>query len=200
MSIIQFLASWSKELPSNNDKDSVQVDNQEIDEALFHNYFESSAIYNVITYLLGIGDRHLDNILINNAGKLFHIDFGYILGEDPKPYPPPFKFTGEMIEVFEGKYRNLFIRKCVGYFVYLRQNSFLILSMLYSMLDSNLIINPKQEKIMDLESIKGIESRFRLDVNVHDAEIFFENIISQSLNAKWTLICDKLHTFEKWMN
>ena len=35
-------------------------------------------------------------------GRLFHIDFGYILGRDPKPYPPPMKLTREMIEGMGG--------------------------------------------------------------------------------------------------
>jgi phosphatidylinositol 3-kinase len=36
------------------------------------------------------------------SGKLFHIDFGYILGRDPKPMPPPMKLSKEMIEAFGG--------------------------------------------------------------------------------------------------
>lgn len=64
---------------------------------IFDNYMESCASYCVITYLLGIGDRHLENLLIDNEGKLFHIDFGYAMGEDPKPYPPPFKLNKPMV-------------------------------------------------------------------------------------------------------
>jgi Phosphatidylinositol 3- and 4-kinase len=32
------------------------------------------------------------------AGNLFHIDFGYIFGRDPKPMAPPFRFTREMAD------------------------------------------------------------------------------------------------------
>lgn len=36
-------------------------------------------------------------------GRLFHIDFGYILGNDPKPFPPPMKLCREMIEAMGGQ-------------------------------------------------------------------------------------------------
>ena len=38
----------------------------------------------VLCYILGVGDRHTENILINKWGDLIHIDFSYLLGEDPK--------------------------------------------------------------------------------------------------------------------
>jgi phosphatidylinositol 3-kinase len=44
----------------------------------------------------------LDNLLLTKNGELFHIDFGYILGRDPKPYPPPMKLTKDMIEAMGG--------------------------------------------------------------------------------------------------
>lgn len=44
----------------------------------------------------------MDNLLLTRNGELFHIDFGYILGRDPKPYPPPMKLTKDMIEAMGG--------------------------------------------------------------------------------------------------
>lgn len=65
-------------------------------------FTKSCAAYTVITYLLGIGDRHLDNIMITEEGKLFHIDFGYIFGQDPKLVCPEIRLTPEMIDTMGG--------------------------------------------------------------------------------------------------
>lgn len=65
-------------------------------------YLISCAGYCVITYLLGVGDRHLDNIMIKRDGKLLHIDFGYIFGYDPKPLRPLLRLTPEMVSAMGG--------------------------------------------------------------------------------------------------
>lgn len=49
--------------------------------------------------------RHLDNLLLQDDGRLFHVDFGFILGKDPKPFPPPMKLCKEMVEAMGGAER-----------------------------------------------------------------------------------------------
>lgn len=57
--------------------------------------------------------RHLDNLLLRDDGRLFHVDFGYILGRDPKPFPPPMKLCKEMVEAMGGAERYIETSKIV---------------------------------------------------------------------------------------
>lgn len=81
----------------------------------------SLAGYCVVTYLLGVGDRHQDNLLLRDTGQLFHIDFSFIMGRDPKPLPPPMRLSKDMIEMFdEDRFRD-FLRHCFTAFEILRK-------------------------------------------------------------------------------
>jgi len=45
-------------------------------------YSRSLAVSNIVGYILGIGDRHCSNILIDHStGELVHIDFGVAFGQ-----------------------------------------------------------------------------------------------------------------------
>ena len=58
------------------------------------------------------------------AGRLFHIDFGYILGRDPKPMPPPIRLSREMVDAMGGTDSPLFRdfkKLCDTAFLHLRR-------------------------------------------------------------------------------
>ena len=77
--------------------------------------------YSVVTYLLGVGDRHFDNLLLRDTGQLFHIDFGFIMGRDPKPLPQAMRVSKDMIEMFDEQRSLDFLRHCFTAFIILRK-------------------------------------------------------------------------------
>ena len=62
----------------------------------------------VLCYVLGVGDRHLENILVTRGGDLLHIDFSYILGEDPKRLSEEMKITNDMLLMLGGYESRVF--------------------------------------------------------------------------------------------
>lgn len=160
-------------------------------------YVRSCAGYCVITFIIGVGDRHLDNILLDSSGHFFHIDFGFIFGRDPKPMPPAFRLTREMVEGMGGlessEYRQFCSLACQA-FNTLRKSAGLILNLLHLMSDAgieDLSNNPSG----DAESvIARVEERFRLELTDEKAERFFLGLINDSLAALAPRVMDVLHS------
>jgi hypothetical protein len=52
-------------------------------DVCYKNFLDSLARWSVISFLIGLGDRHRNNILLCRDGRLVHIDFGWVLGQEP---------------------------------------------------------------------------------------------------------------------
>uniref|UniRef100_A0A182QR64 Serine/threonine-protein kinase ATM n=1 Tax=Anopheles farauti TaxID=69004 RepID=A0A182QR64_9DIPT len=65
-------------------------------------YTKSVAVSSMIGYVLGIGDRHVQNILIDKrTGEIIHIDFGiaFEMGKNlPTPETIPFRLTRDIVD------------------------------------------------------------------------------------------------------
>lgn len=73
--------------------------------AAVENFARSLAAYSVISYILQLKDRHNGNILIDSAGHIVHIDFGFMLSNTPGSMgfeAAPFKLTQEYVDVLGG--------------------------------------------------------------------------------------------------
>lgn len=67
-----------------------------------HTFVQSVAVSCVLSYILGLGDRHLENILISEEGELLHIDFGYLFNSDPHGVPTEMRITRQTLEAMGG--------------------------------------------------------------------------------------------------
>lgn len=86
--------------------------------------------------MISFGDRPIDT-----TGHFFHVDFGYILGRDPKPYPPPVKVCKEMVDAMGGTTSSHYARfqsLCYTAFIGLRKNANLILNLFALMVDAGI--------------------------------------------------------------
>ncbi|CAH1797509.1 unnamed protein product [Owenia fusiformis] len=161
------------------------------------NYVKSCAGYSVITYLLGVGDRHLDNILIANNGKLFHVDFGYILGRDPKPMPSPMRLSKEMIEAMGGMNSEHFLdfkKLCYTAFLALRRSANLILNLFSLMIDANvpdIALEPDK-------TVKKVQDKFHFDLNDEEAVQNMQNIIDVSASATMAALMEQMHRLAQY--
>uniref|UniRef100_A0A672LGI3 phosphatidylinositol-4,5-bisphosphate 3-kinase n=1 Tax=Sinocyclocheilus grahami TaxID=75366 RepID=A0A672LGI3_SINGR len=140
----------------------------------------SCAGYCVATYVLGIGDRHSDNIMVRSTGQLFHIDFGHILGNFKSKFGikrerVPFILTHDFIHVIQqGKTSNTekfgnFRQYCEEAYLILRKNGNLFITLFALMLTAGL---PELTSVKDIQYLKK-HKRYKLQSDLQISWIFY---------------------------
>lgn len=159
-------------------------------------FLHSCAGYSVATYILGICDRHNDNIMITNSGHLFHIDFGKFLGDAQmmgsiKRDRTPFVLTADMAYVINGGDRpskkfQTFIELCTMGFNIIRRNRNLFLN-LFSLMSSAKIHG------LNNESIRYIDKMLMPNLTEPEAMAKFTRLIGDCLNSRSTQVNFFIH-------
>jgi phosphatidylinositol 4-kinase len=155
------------------------------------NFVKSMAAYSVISFLLQFKDRHNGNIMIDDAGHLIHIDFGFCFDIAPggiKFERAPFKLTAEMIAVMGGSSTSQsyrwFEELTVKAFLASRQHCEHLAHVVEIMLDSGL-------PCFKPETIQHFKERFVLDRTEREAADFMRELIKKSAGSYSTGTYDR---------
>jgi hypothetical protein len=180
---------------------------EEVVDHAVRNFLRSCAGYVVTTYVMGIGDRHPSNIMMQTDGHLFHIDFGHFLGNfKTKKIAPgikikrersPLVFTPQMLHVLnpardewdtEHPLVGQFLHFAAYTFEMLRRESSLFTSLFTLMVPAGL---PELKSDEDVDYMRRM---LRLDLTDSvEAQLELEKTIKDSVNTSWKQIDDWMH-------
>ncbi|KAI1311435.1 phosphatidylinositol 3 [Xylaria venustula] len=155
------------------------------------NFVKSMAAYSIISFLLQFKDRHNGNIMIDDAGHILHIDFGFCFDIAPggvKFERAPFKLTNEMILVMGGNIEHQafksFEELCVKAFLACRPYAEKLSQIVLLMMESGL-------PCFKPESVKHFKERFVLEKNEREAAEFVKDLVRKSAGSYSTMVYDQ---------
>ncbi|XP_041080817.1 phosphatidylinositol 4,5-bisphosphate 3-kinase catalytic subunit gamma isoform-like [Polyodon spathula] len=165
---------------------------QEIYYQAMERFVTSCAGYCVATYVLGIGDRHNDNIMITEQGNLFHIDFGHIMGNTKRflgvnRERVPFVLTPDFLYMMGrvGRKSSLYFKRfkeiCIRAYLDLRSNSNLLITLFSLMMLTGI------PELSSTDDIKYLKEALQLGKDDNSAQEHFLNQISICENQGWTV-------------
>ncbi|KAL8808588.1 MAG: hypothetical protein Q9200_004223 [Gallowayella weberi] len=144
------------------------------------NFVKSMAAYSLISYLLQFKDRHNGNIMVDDAGHILHIDFGFCFDIAPggvRFERAPFKLTSEMVAVMGGSTTSQsyrwFEELCIKAFLASRQHTEKLCHLVVLMLGSGLPCFKPQ-------TITHLRERFVLEKSDREAAGFMRDLIKKS--------------------
>ncbi|KAL3920836.1 MAG: hypothetical protein SGARI_006845, partial [Bacillariaceae sp.] len=173
-------------------------------KAAQRNFMTSLAAYSIVSYLLGLKDRHNGNIMIDTRGHLIFIDFGFAMGMAPghefSMERAPFKFTAEYVEVMGGVddpcYQE-FERLFVAGFQAARKNSQIALGLVEIMMHKSNYPCFSGWRYGHGVALKRFEKRLMLEVPDEKIEMRAKHLIKTARDHWGTRAYDK---FQQWSN
>lgn len=150
----------------------------------------SCAGYAVATYILGIGDRHNDNIMMKESGQLFHIDFGHFLGNKKTKFNiqrerVPFILTEHFVYIISNAEKEPdnfeeFKTICEDAYLIIRSKAPLIIQLFNMMVNSGI---PQLNNFSDIDYLKDV---LALNCTTEEARGRFRKKFKEAKDSSWT--------------
>jgi serine/threonine-protein kinase ATR len=172
-------------------------------------YGRSLAAWSMVGHLVGLGDRHLENILIDEKnGELVHVDFDCLFDKGlqlEKPELVPFRLTPNLVDGLGiSGVEGLFRRSAEVSMRVLRANEETLMSVLQTFVHDPLVEwrqsnQERESKATETLSkirlrLKGKASRDSLPLNVHGQ---VHNLIEKAVSDK--LLCQMYIGWMSWL-
>nr|VZI25998.1 unnamed protein product [Spirometra erinaceieuropaei] len=193
--ILNWLESFANDYPPNQQKETFVL---------------TLVASSVLTYVLGIGDRHNDNIMVCKSGQLFNIDFAKIFGNFQTIIGinrdrAPFVLTPDMLRVVKDalstwpapskqkKDKGLddlqqFVGLCREAYNLLRKNAHALLNILEMARYSGM-------PGLTSENVKYVVDALRLEDSDDEARLHFTSLIRESKKTMTTQINFFMHSW-----
>lgn len=166
------------------------------------NFMLSLVGYSLVSYLLGLKDRHNGNIMIDVRGRLIFIDFGFAMGMAPGHEfsfeRAPFKMTNDYIEVMGGLYSDCFSefrRLFVAGFQAARENSQIALGLVEIMMYKSKYPCFSGPRYGGSNGLLGFQRRLMLTTPKSEIPRKALSLIEQSIDSTGTWIYDRFQLY-----
>jgi CRP-like cAMP-binding protein len=158
-------------------------------------FVRSCAAYCVATYIMGIGDRHSDNIMLVRDGRFFHIDFGHIMGNFKSKFGIKrerslFVFTPQMADVMGGPtgapYRQ-FVNLSKRAYNVLRRSGDLLITLF------SLMVGCGIPELEDIHEVDWLRTHLRFGLSDEESGAQYEKILGEALATRSRQVDDMFH-------
>jgi len=174
-------SSWEQEVTEIADKTKQNL--------VINNMINSAVGAYVSAFILGVRDRHWDNIQIKGGNTLFHIDFGFLLGAQPPIDAPSFSISLDMLKSFTKlDHWEEFVSRCEKAFVVLRQNSKMVVSA------TELVFGQAGWDVSKIKEFLSGETSLNLNQNDEVARTKLRGLITTSPNSWQNMFKQFSHT------